>query len=157
MEAFSDDWGKPDQECITLRVAPKPGGARLVVCYWQGDILKMCPEPTQRGRGGGQVYTLTSDGGLRSGETEALILYEGLGGETVARVTTIFRHSCPSPPWSCGRKTTGSPTHRGRSRQELRTYSTASSARPCGLDVTNYSCKQMAFITNLKEGDVSLA
>ena len=139
---------------IYAAFSPRSGGAvTMVSCYWQGSF----PEPTQWGCGGGQVEALLSGGGLRSCETEALILCEGLGGETVARVTTIFRHSCPSPPWSCGRMTTGPPTHRGRSRQELRTYSTASSARPCGLDVTNYSCKQMAFITNLKEGDVSLA
>ena len=127
MEAFSDDWGKPDQQCITLRVAPKPGGAVT------GTVLLLAgrrPEPTQRGRGGGQVDTLTSDGDLRFGKTEAPTLYEGLGGETVARVTTVFRHSCPSPRWSCRRKTTGSPTHQGRSRQELCTYSTISLVQP---------------------------
>jgi len=151
---LSDNWGKPAPTMFTLHVAPEPGGAVT------GTVLQLAgrrPEPTQRGCSGGQVDTLTSNGDQQFGETEALTLYEGLGGETVARVTTIFRHSCPSPPWSCGRMTTGPPTHRGRSRQELRTYSTASSARPCGSDVTNYSCKQMAFITNLKEGDVSLA
>ena len=64
IEAFSDDWGKPDQECITLRVAPKPGGAVT------GTVLLLAerrPELTQRGCGGEQVDTLTSDGGLTSG------------------------------------------------------------------------------------------
>ena len=46
MEAFSDDWEKPDQECITLRVAPKPGEAVT------GTVLQLArrhPELTQRG------------------------------------------------------------------------------------------------------------
>ena len=87
MEAVSDDWGKTDQECITLRVAPKPGGA--VTC----TVLLLAgrrPEPTQRGRGGGQVDTLTPDGGLRSGAMHASLLYQGLGGERQARKDDDF-------------------------------------------------------------------
>ena len=82
MEAFSDDWGKPDQECITLRVAPKPGGAVTGTVLLQAGRR---PEPTQRGHGGGQVDTLTPDGGQQSGATYASQLYQGLGGERQAR------------------------------------------------------------------------
>ena len=78
---------------IYAACSPRSGGAVTVVsCYWQGS----CPEPTQWGCGGGQVEALTSRGNLRSGETEALVLCEGLGGETVAWVTTVYRHPCPS-------------------------------------------------------------
>merc|ERR1712112_669495 len=87
---------------IYAAFSPRSGGAVTVVfCYWQGSF----PEPTQWGCGGEQVEALTSRGELRSGETEAVIkVCEGLGGETVARETTIHRHPCPSPLWLCGRK-----------------------------------------------------
>ena len=60
----------------------KPGGAVTAVVLL---LARRCLEPTQRGRSGGQVDTLTPDGGLRYGETDALLHQRGLGGETQAR------------------------------------------------------------------------
>ena len=71
MAVMSDDCGKPAPTMFSLYVSPEPGGAV------PGTVLLLaerCPEPTQRGCSGGQVC-----------EIEALILYEGLGGETVAK------------------------------------------------------------------------
>merc|ERR1712098_232446 len=97
---------------IYAAFSPRSGGAvTMVSCYWQGSY----PEPTQWGCGGGRVEALLSGGGLRSGEAEANILCEGLGGETTARVTTIYRHR-----WSCGRKDEGFSCYSGKCRQELR-------------------------------------
>merc|ERR1712098_976130 len=87
---------------------------------------------TQWGCGGGQVEALLSGGGLRSCETEALIMCEGLGGETTARVTTIYRHPCPSPLWSCGRKMKDSPVkQREYADKNYEPFFAVFSARPC--------------------------
>ena len=112
---------------IYAAFSPRSGGAVTMVSrYWQG----YCPEPTQWGCGGGQVEALTSRGELRSGETEALLLCEGLGGETVARMTTVFSHPCPSPRWSCGKKTKDILANQWE-HAELCTLLCSISARPC--------------------------
>ena len=117
---------------IYATFSPRSGGAvTMVSCYWQGSF----PEPTQWGCGGGQVEALLSGGGLRYSETEALILCEGLGGETMARVTTIYRHPCPSPLWLCGRKMKGSRTKQwGNADKNYEPYFTVFSARPCEVE-----------------------
>merc|ERR1712098_429811 len=117
---------------IYAAFSPRSGGAvTMVSCYWQGSY----PEPTQWGCGGGQVEALLSGGGLRSGEAEANILCEGLGGETTARVTTIYRHPCPSPLWLCGRKMKGSRAKQwGNADKNYEPYFTVVTARPCEVE-----------------------
>ena len=124
---LSDDWGKPVPTMFTLHVAPEPGGAVT------GTVLQLAgqrPEPTQRGCSGGQVDTLTSNGDQQFGETEALILYEGLGGDCGTSDDRISPF-LPLPTMVMWKNDNGI------------SYSLSS--------------KQMALITNLKEGDVSLA
>ena len=140
---------------IYAAFSPRSGGAvTMVSCYWQG----YCPEPTQWGCGGGQVEALTSRGELRSGETEALLLCEGLGGETAAWMTTVSSHPCPSPRWSCGKKTKDILANQWEhADKNYAPYFAVSPLGPVKKRMTNYSIKLMTFITNLKEGDVSLA
>merc|ERR1712025_1287552 len=83
----------------TADVIPSGTPCRMAVMTWCLAIEKTCPKNIYAAIsprcGGGQVEALLSGGGLRSGEAEANILCEGLGGETTARVTTIYRHPCP--------------------------------------------------------------
>ena len=68
--------GKACSDNMYAAFIPKPGGAVTGSCYRQG----CCPEPTQRGRGGGHVMTLTSCGGLQLGKTEAEATVTRVGG-----------------------------------------------------------------------------
>ena len=116
---------------IYAAFSPRSGGAvTMVSCYWQGRF----PEPTQWGCGGGQVEALLSGGGLRSGEAEANILCEGLGGETTARVTTIYRHPCPPHDGHVEGKMKGSPATVGNADKNYEPYFAVSSARPCEVE-----------------------
>ena len=116
---------------IYAAFSPRSGGAvTMVSCYWQGRY----PEPTQWGCGGGQVEALLSGGGLRSCETEALILCEGLGGETMARVTTIYRHPCPPHGGHLEGKMKDSPATVGNADKNYEPYFAVSSARPCEVE-----------------------
>ena len=117
---------------IYAAFSPRSGGAvTMVSCYWQGSY----PEPTQWGCGGGQVEALLSGGGLRSGEAEANILCEGLGGETTARVTTIYRHPCPPHGGHVEGKTMDSPAIQWEyAEKNYAPYSAVSSARPCEVE-----------------------
>ena len=81
--------------------------------------------------------TLTPDGDLRYGATEALLYYRGLGGETQAR--DDGNYSPPSLPLSAIvvlpviDKAVPTSFSVGECRQNYAPYSTLSSARLCGL------------------------
>ena len=113
----------------------KPGGAVT------GSVLLLAgrrPEPTQRGRSGGQVDTLTPDGGLRYGETDALLHQRGLGGETQTRDDgDSGPPSLPFPATDVQKvEDQAVPTDFpvGECRQNYAPYSTISTARQCGLE-----------------------
>ena len=135
----------------------KPGGAVTGIVLL---LAGRCPEPTQRRRRGGQVATLTPDGDLRYGETDALLYRRGLGGERQAR--DDGESTPPSLPFPATDvlqvKTRLFLLPGGRMPMELRTLTPH--FLPLGTVekwMTIYSDKQMTFIFNLKEGDVSLA
>ena len=113
----------------------KPGGAVTAVVLL---LARRCLEPTQRGRSGGQVDTLTPDGGLRYGETDALLHQRGLGGETQARDDgDSGPPSLPFPATDVQKvedKAVPTDFPVGECRQNYAPYSTISTARQCGLE-----------------------
>ena len=112
----------------------KPGGAVTGIVLL---LAGRCPEPTQRRRRGGQVATLTPDGDLRYGETDALLYCRGLGGERQARDDgDSGPPSLPFPATDVQKvedKAVPTIFSVGECRQNYAPYSTLSTARLCGL------------------------